>query len=234
MPLTFADSPLYYRDSQGQYHRILSGADMTDYRTASAQDAIDVGFAKTNEVAIVIKGKRPGRNATAGQYVIVRNSTISGISDGLYVVKTGYSLSTSADVTAASLSAVNIGGLNFLLSKIEDSGWINLTLTSDFTAYNSNNAPKYRKIGNIVTLRGAVKPTDEITGSSGYTIIANLPTGFRPSGDNVYVCQGSGMNRWTLAVSSNGDIGVERYGTTAIANIPTNAWLPFAVTFFAG
>ena len=31
MPLTFAETPLYYRDSQGQYHRVLSGADMTGY-----------------------------------------------------------------------------------------------------------------------------------------------------------------------------------------------------------
>ena len=115
MPLTFAETPLYYRDSQGQYHRILSGADMTAYRTAAAQDAIDVGFAKTNEVGIIINGKRPARNATAGQYVIVRNSTISGISDGLYIVKNGYTLSPSVDVTAASLSAWNIGGLNGLI-----------------------------------------------------------------------------------------------------------------------
>lgn len=41
MPLTFAETPLYYRDSQGQYHRVLSGADMTGYRTAAAQDEID-------------------------------------------------------------------------------------------------------------------------------------------------------------------------------------------------
>lgn len=31
MPLTFAETPLYYKDSQGQYHRIMSGADMTGY-----------------------------------------------------------------------------------------------------------------------------------------------------------------------------------------------------------
>lgn len=112
MPLTFAETPLYYRDSQGQYHRVLSGADMTGYRTASAQDAIDVGFAKTNEVAIVINGKRPSTTATAGQYVIVRNSTISGITDGLYTANT--TLSPSTDVTAANLTSVNDGGLNSL------------------------------------------------------------------------------------------------------------------------
>lgn len=44
MPLTFAETPLYYRDSQGQYHRILSGADMSAYRTSAAQDAIDANL----------------------------------------------------------------------------------------------------------------------------------------------------------------------------------------------
>lgn len=41
MPLTLAETPLYYKDSQGQYHRVLSGADMTGYRTAAEQDAVD-------------------------------------------------------------------------------------------------------------------------------------------------------------------------------------------------
>lgn len=31
MPLTFSETPLYYKDSQGNYHRIMSGADMTGY-----------------------------------------------------------------------------------------------------------------------------------------------------------------------------------------------------------
>lgn len=234
MPLTLAGTPLYYRDSQGQYHRIMSGADMTGYRTAAAQDAIDAGFAKTNEVGIVINGKRPGRNATAGQYVIVRNSTISGIADGLYVVKTGYTLSPSTDVTAASLSAVNIGGLNFLLSKIEDSRWTNLTLTSAFTVYATSSVAQYRKIGNLVMLRGQIKPTSEIAASTTNTIMSTLPTGFRPGLALTFVCQGSDVNRWALTIYANGDLGVARYGTAALAAIPANAWLSFNVMFFVG
>ena len=122
MPLTLAETPLYYKDSQGQYHRIMSGADMTGYRTAAEQDEIDAAQdvdidtrAKAEEIAIVITGARPSMVVTAGQYVVVRNSTISGISDGLYIVKSGYSLSPSVDVTASSLSAWNIGGLNGLV-----------------------------------------------------------------------------------------------------------------------
>lgn len=118
MPLTFAETPLYYRDSQGQYHRIISGADMTGYRTAAAQDAIDA--AQDAEIGIVITGARPSIAVTAGQYVIVRNSAISGITDGLYTANAA--LSPSTDVTAANLTAVSNGGLNGLKSKLDALG----------------------------------------------------------------------------------------------------------------
>lgn len=231
MPLTFAETPLYYRDSQGQYHRILSGADMTGYRTAAAQDVIDVGFAKTNEVGIVINGKRPARNATAGQYVIVRNSTISGITDGLYVVKRGYTLSPSTDVTAASLSAVNIGGLNFLLSKIEDSGWQNVSTSAAFTTYGSSGYFRCRKVGNLVFVEGQLTPVSNIAGSSNAVSMGTLPTGFRPSGTVWVVCHGSGKNIWLGTVYTNGNVGIARYGVTEIVDIPAGAWLPFSFVF---
>ena len=124
MPLTFAETPLYYRDAQGQYHRIISGADMTSYRTAASQDAIDaaqdteiVARAQANEVGIVITGARPSMTAAAGQYVIVRNSTINGITDGLYTANVA--LSPSTDVTATNLMAVSNGGLNSLSALID-------------------------------------------------------------------------------------------------------------------
>ena len=89
------------------------------YRTASAQDVIDAEQdadietrVKADEIAIVITGARPSIAVTAGQYVIVRNSTISGITDGLYTANTA--LSPSTDVTAANLMAVSNGGLNSL------------------------------------------------------------------------------------------------------------------------
>lgn len=110
MSLTFSETPLYYKDSQGNYQRIMSGADMTGYRTAAAQDAIDT--AQDAEIGIVITGARPSIAVTAGQYVIVRNSTISGIPDGLYMANAA--LSSSTDVTASDLTAVNDGGLNSL------------------------------------------------------------------------------------------------------------------------
>ena len=57
---------------------------------------------------------------SAWQYVIVRNSTISGISDGLYKANTA--LSPSTDVTAANLLAVSNGGFNELKSELDALG----------------------------------------------------------------------------------------------------------------
>lgn len=80
------------------------------YRTATSQDAIDA--TQDAAIGVVITGNRPSRAVSAGKYVIVRNSTISGISDGLYTSNSA--LSPSTDVTAANLSAVLSGGLNMV------------------------------------------------------------------------------------------------------------------------
>ena len=95
----------------------LAPSALSSYRTASAQDSIDAAQnvniasrAEADELGIVITGARPGAAATAGQYVFVRDSTITGITDGLY--KAVNALSPSTDVAAADLSSVNGGGLN--------------------------------------------------------------------------------------------------------------------------
>lgn len=199
------------------------------YRTVAAQDAIDA--TQDAAIGIVITGKRPSIAVTAGQYVIVRNSTINGITDGLYTANTA--LSPSTDVTAANLSAVNIGGLNSLQSQIEDSGWKNLTLTSDFTLYNSSSQARYRKIGKVVEVQGTLKPTSAIESTNAQITIATLPSGYRPSIESrIFICQGSGINRWTLTVQATGVITISRYGTTEYTTIPTSGWLPFDVMFF--
>lgn len=84
---------------------------IANYRTASDQDSIDA--TQDAAIGIVITGKRPSIAVTTGQYVIVRNSTISGITDGLYTANAA--LSPSTDVTAANLTAVSGGGLNSLI-----------------------------------------------------------------------------------------------------------------------
>lgn len=68
--------------------------------------------ANRDEIGIVVTGKTASQNVTSGQYVIVRNSTISGISDGLY--KASANVSAGTAFTSANLTVVSNGGLNSL------------------------------------------------------------------------------------------------------------------------
>ena len=121
-------------------------------------------------------------------------------------------------------------------------GWIFPTLTSAFAVYadNDDNAPRCRKHGQIVEIRGAVAPTTAIEGGTENHVIFTLPDGYRPVSNVYVVCQGSGICTWLLSVMPGGDVRLARYRngdgyTTAAAKTETSdgTWLPFQVTFIA-
>lgn len=119
--------------------------------------------------------------------------------------------------------------------RVNDSGWITPTLTSDFTFYADNsNALKYRKIGKMVEIRGAVKPTKTITGDSTQHLIFTLPEGFRPSFYSVDIlCQGSNYNSWLCEIKTDGNVYFSRYRDLAnYYNVSSAHWLPIHATFF--
>ena len=110
--------------------------------------------------------------------------------------------------------------------------WIYPDLLSPFETYPVDNADvRYRKIGKIVFIHGAVQNTEEIAKDS-VTNIFTLPVGYRPSGTNIQILsQGSGMNKWLLSVSVGGNVSVQRYGITENTAIPVGAWLPIDVCY---
>lgn len=85
-----------------------------------------------------------------------------------------------------------------------DSGWINFTLESGAQAYDSNNKPAVRCIGNRVYLRGAIKNLTS-TGST----ICTLPVSYRPAQDHVYT---------TSAFNSSGTVNDEITITVSASN----------------
>lgn len=112
--------------------------------------------------------------------------------------------------------------------------WTNLTLDDAFKAYNgeSNNTPKYKVSGNLVTVTGVVSPKEEYTSSNTKVPIASgIPANLRPSMAQTFICQGSSSNRWSCGVETNGTITIARYGVSGYVNVPNNAWLPFTITY---
>lgn len=106
-------------------------------------------------------------------------------------------------------------------------------LGENFTIYSNDDQIQYRKIGKIVQIRGTVRPTTNITGSSDNHTIFTLPEGYRPSKIVNVRCQGSGAYSWLLSITTGGLVRFSRYNNGAnYVNTSTTSWLPFNVTFF--
>lgn len=147
----------------------------------------------------------------------------------------------------ATLTVDDVIGLNWQLEKgssatsytsyqnldEKDSGWQIATLTTNFNVYNSDskNTPRYRKIGNMVNIRGIVTPTTSLASNVDQTIFT-LPNGYIPSMEVRMICQGSGANRWLCSVLGDGKVAASRYGTTSMDNMTSGTWLPFNITYF--
>lgn len=118
------------------------------------------------------------------------------------------------------------------LGLLED--WKTLSWASGFKSYNDSeaNGVRYKRIGNVVYVRGIATPTAQIA-SGKITTMCTLPTGYRPTGIDRGIgrMQGSGMNSWDLHVKTSGQVTIERYGTTTNSAIATGAWLPFDFSF---
>ena len=123
---------------------------------------------------------------------------------------------------------------NKFFPDLYDSGWKIAELSSNFKPYdnNENNKVRYRRIGNMVQIKGIVSPKSTIEGSTAMKTIFNLPDGFKPSVNTYQICQGTGMNRWLLTVYTTGEVGFSRYGTNNLTDASTTVWLPFNVVYF--
>lgn len=179
------------------------------------------------------------RNLNSGLYKIKgyfkcnsNQSGISGVDPFAYVMIDKSSSVTYATVIDSSRT-LRYSITNTTYQDLDDTGWIDATLTNDFIPYanNSDNKPKYRKKNGVVYIRGCVSPSTELEASATGKVIFTLPTGYRTTYGIVKICQGSGKNVWCLAVNTNGTVTISRYGTTANAKVPTTAWLPFEISF---
>jgi hypothetical protein len=115
----------------------------------------------------------------------------------------------------------------------EDTGWQDVTFKSGFSHYSDSNdyRVRYRRIGKIVELRGSVRNTNKLTANTDYVMATITDTTCRPDGWVTYVQQGSGMNKLLITIRSDGQIVVNRYGTTAYSDIPSGTWINVHTTF---
>lgn len=116
----------------------------------TAFDAGDGGDVTADMLGIVINGNSTPVGASAGQYVIVKNSTISGITDGLYTARLPIPANTAIDSTYLN-NKVDDGGLNDLTR------YESLTVTRNTTdfSFESWSQVAADRVGNLVYVRAS-------------------------------------------------------------------------------
>jgi hypothetical protein len=133
----------------------------------------------------------------------------------LNVDQIGHSTSGTTAITIASDGTVTMPE--------NDSGWIEITLNSPFTAFTVSTDfgnPEYRKIGNIVNIQGLVNANSASNASTIFT----LPVGYRPKKRLIFTMENGNNVQARVDIHSNGNVEAH-----AIANNGT--WLNVNMTF---
>ena len=119
-----------------------------------------------------------------------------------------------------------------------DSGWKTVSLNSTVKPYDDNEGytPRYRKIGNLVQIKGTISPSsnDNVFGSASGAVIFTLPNGYRPSVIPVVsLFQGSSTDFFAMSINTTGSTTLSRYrDENGYVTPTTTAWMPFHFEYF--
>ena len=161
--------------------------------------------------------------------------------DEVYIVVTSDTANTLTIANDAFLLVEKINDTNVIAgsggSAVEDTGWVDATLTEDFKLYNDTSKCHYRKVGNQVSIQFVLSPAkaDNVLNSATETTAFNLPEKFRPPISLNTVCQGSGTNIFLVGVNTSGNVNIYRYrNSSTYSSTPpsTTAWLPFHIVYY--
>jgi len=133
----------------------------------------------------------------------------------LNVDQIGHSTSGTTAITIASDGTVTMPE--------NDSGWIEITLDSPFTAFTGSTDfgnPEYRKIGNIVNIQGLI----EVNSASNASTIFTLPVGYRPKKRIIFTVENGNQVTSRVDIFPNGEVEAH-----SLANNGT--WLNLSMTF---
>ncbi|MBO5906206.1 MAG: hypothetical protein J6Q84_07300 [Kiritimatiellae bacterium] len=171
--------------------------------------------------------------STVSGKVAIQFANTSGVLGSIGMVASGTEsyITRNHPSTAATYSILDTG--NFY--KLMDSGWLTCAINTsgDFTVYSDADNIRYRKIGKMVEVVGAVKPKKALDGGTTNYVFATLPSGYRPSYAITERAQGSGGHSWLFSITAAGELRYSRYSDgSSCVDLPAATWLPFHTTFF--
>ena len=128
-------------------------------------------------LAIVIRGNKAAKNVSSGDYVLVENSTISGIADGGY--KAAANVSAGTAFTSANLTPLSKGAVTQIG---EDVATLNSKIaTQDITSSITQSVGKTKvyRSGNMIAISWDINNASIPTGNT--TLATGLPVPVAPA-----------------------------------------------------
>lgn len=152
-------------------------------------------------------------------------------------------LSTDGNIYKRNVSGVTSSTPSFgswqTISYENDTGWNYVTLNSVVVPYDANEGytPRYRKIGNLVQVKGTLSPSSNSNsfGSSGGAAVFTMPAGYRPSVIPITsLFQGTAKSFFAMSINTAGVATISRYRNENGYETPiTTSWMPFHFEYFA-
>ena len=168
-----------------------------------------------NGLAIIVSGTTSTQNITAGDLVLVINSTITNVSNGLY--KAVHSVAAGTPLTSADLENTSTakGGLNAIRA---EENYYTISACTNIHANVSVRQNFIEQIGHTVYVSFAI----DITGAIGNTtVLMNVPAQFRPSGTRTSMFALLDINDTRIRVASN---NIRMTNSGDITQNLTNSW----------
>lgn len=204
----------------------------SSYTSTNTVSTIPIGIPSYDHDSDILMVFVNGLKAIEGtQYTVDSNYTnvvlttpiLSGQTVNFVVMKSLVSSDMQTTITM-------IEALNDRLSEyMADSGWINFTLESGATSYDSTTTPGVRCVNDRVYLRGAVKNVTAVN-----TVICTLPLAYRPAQNHIFtssaIADGIVSDTVTLEVTTAGQIKLIATSGT----IPATAMISIATNFIIG
>lgn len=117
---------------------------------------------------------------------------------------------------------------NFMVSSTD---WKEISYSSGYKAYGTNNGLYYRRVGNIVELSGVWTSNSKRTSSNTEVEFGRINSLFAPSKIVRVRCQGTGLNTYLLTINTEGVLYWARYGTTGNTDLTSGFWGTVHITW---
>lgn len=189
----------------------------------------DVPLNSAYEFTLVVEDRHS--SATAASRVEKSWTTMHFAGSGYGVAVGGYSSGTELQPEFRSFWPI-YGADGFRIDGV--SSQVIEEFGSGFEAYSAERAPKVSRVGRLVQLSGACKPTASISGSATAYTMFTLPREFWPENPVIAVCQGSTYYEWMLQVDTQGNVMFSRYRAgSSYSSVSTGTMLAFHAMWVA-